>query len=272
MKKTVKNIIGWLVGCITFLAINLQRASDGMYAMDGGATAALILAIAAAAATTGAAVYNGIQAKKSKRAADRTIGGLKAENASDYYADYYRGALDNDETRAYLKRLDTAMAKQNRSLDNSIVSSGATHENALAAKQGKNEVMSGAMAQAVQAEDARKRQLKDRYFSRNQQLALSQLSADQQYAAQKAQTISQIASGISQAAAAYGMYSGGGYGGGGSAPSAQDYANAKATQNQHMSQMKSAINQQKSNYLKDAQQNKLNTSGLGKFRPLNPKI
>lgn len=162
--------------------------------------------LASAIISAGIAGYNAVSSKRAKNAADRTLGALNAENASNYYSDYYRGALENDSTRAYLKRLDQAMNRQNRTLDNSIVSTGATNENALAQRQAKNEVMSGAMGQAVAAEDARKQGLKDRYFQNKKNLTINQMNMDQQYRAQQQQNLAQLAEGISQAAGAYAMY------------------------------------------------------------------
>lgn len=228
MKKIIHCMI-WLAGCI-YGAIQLAGGADGgIIRCDGGATAMLIMAIAAAAISTGVAVRNSIAARKSKAAADRTIGGLNAENASNYYADYYRGALTSDSARAYLKRLDAAMGRQNRALDNSIVSTGATNENALAQRQAKNEVMGGAMAQAVAAEDARKDRTRQNYFNTKKNLTLAQMQADQNYENQKSANLSQIAGAISQAASAYGMYAGMGSGGttGGGGWTAPDMNKAK---------------------------------------------
>lgn len=145
------------------------------------AIVAIVSAAVAATAATAAAVSNSVQAKKAKKRADRTIGGLKAENATAYYQDYYRSALNNDSTRAYLKRLDKEMERQNKTLDNSIVSTGATHENALAAKESKNQVMSNAMASAVGAEDTRRQQIRNNYFTRHSALTQQQLANDAAY-------------------------------------------------------------------------------------------
>lgn len=200
---------------MAFVSIFLSPAYGDVIRCDGGATAMAIAAIVAAVVSAGVAVKNSISAKKSKAAADRTIGGLKAENASEYYADYYRGALENDSTKAYLKRLEKAMDKQNKTLDNSIVASGATTENKLAARQAKNEVMSGAMGQAVAAEDQYKRQVKNAYFNNNRSLALAQMQSDQQYEAQKEANLSDLAGSLQQAVSAYGMVAGeGGFGSG----------------------------------------------------------
>lgn len=185
-----------------------------------GADDALYIAAAAAIigglTTAGVGVANSIKAKKAKRAADRTFGNLSAENASNYYSDYYRGALENDSTRAYLKRLDAAMKRNNRALDNTIVSTGATQENSLAQKQAKNAVMSDAMGQAVSAEDARRDRIRNNYFTRKSQLDQAKTRNDQLYSAQQQQNLSTIASGVSQAASSFASL----YGGGGTAAAA----------------------------------------------------
>jgi hypothetical protein len=158
-------------------------------------------------------VANSISAKKQRKAAEKTIGGLNAENSSNYYADYYRGALQNDTTRAYLKRLDSKMAKNNQALDNTIVSSGATHENALAQRQGRNAVMSDTMANIVAAEDARRDRVRNNYFARKSQLEQADMNSRQQYSAQKQANRAQIASGIGQIASSFASLYGGGSGG-----------------------------------------------------------
>lgn len=178
-----------------------------------GADDALYIAAAAALigglTTAGVGVANSIKAKKAKRAADRTIGGLNAENSSNYYADYYRGALENDSTRAYLKRLDAAMKRNNRALDNTVVSTGATQENSLAQRQAKNAVMSDAMGQAVSAEDARRDRVRNNYFARKSQLEQQKMRNNQAYSAQQQQNLSTIASGVSQAASSFASLYGG---------------------------------------------------------------
>lgn len=227
-----------------------------------GADDALIIAAAAAligaAVKTGVAIHNSNQAKKAKRAADRTIGALNAENASNYYADYYRGALDNDSTRAYLKRLDAAMKKSNRALDNTIVSAGATNENKLAQKQAKNEVMSNAMAGAVQAEDARKRALQNNYFNRKSGYTLQQMNMDQAYRQQKAQNLSEIAAGVSDAVNAVGSIWGASAGSGGAHFSRPTSASANYTANA----ANSAFSNYTSDYLRNIGQQRMN-KGLG---------
>lgn len=196
-----------------------------------GADDALYIAAAAALigglTTAGVGVANSIKAKKAKRAADRTIGGLNAENSSNYYADYYRGALENDSTRAYLKRLDAAMKRNNRALDNTVVSTGATQENSLAQRQAKNAVMSDAMGQAVSAEDARRDRVRNNYFARKSQLEQQKMRNNQAYSAQQQQNLSTIASGVSQAASSFASLYGGG---GGSAAGAASAAGSSGYQ------------------------------------------
>ena len=222
MKKYFPTIIGWLTGAMVLLLGLLcdEPASEGLQVIRGEAAviAAIIAAAVAATAYGTAATVNSIQAKKAHRAAERTLGGLNAENASSFYSDYYRGALENDSTRAYLKKLDSAMKKQNRTLDNSIVASGATTENKLAQKQAKNEVMSDAMATAVQAEDKQRQGIKNNYLTRKQNLTLSKLKSDQAYEAEKARSRVLAAQGVASAASSLaGIWGAGGAAAGGAA-------------------------------------------------------
>lgn len=209
----------WLISlAITALSV-LSPSSEDVYHSEFFTIASIVSAAIAAAVAGGVAISNSVSAKRAKKAADRTIGGLKADNATAYYQDYYRSALDNDSTRAYLKRLDKQMAKQNQTLDNKLVSTGATTENKLAAKESRNAVMSDAMSKAVQAEDARRQNIRNNYFNRNQNLSLQQLQVDQNYAAQKQQNLAQLGGAVSQAASAATMaFAPQGGGGGSSAP------------------------------------------------------
>lgn len=211
---------------INFLAFILS-AVPLVFGADDALYIAAAAAIIGGLTTAGVGIANSISAKKNRKAAERTIGGLNAENSSNYYSDYYRSALDNDSTRAYLKRLDAAMRRQNRSLDNTIVSSGATHENALAARQGRNEVMGGAMAQAVAAEDARRDRVRNNYFARKSQLEQAEMNSRQWYSQQKQQNRATIASGVGQIASSIAnLYGAGAFGSGAGA------ATQAAAQNQ----------------------------------------
>lgn len=205
-----------------------------IWGVDDALIAAAIAAAVAGTATAAAGVANSISAKKQRKAAEKTIGGLNAENSSNYYADYYRGALQNDTTRAYLKRLDSKMAKNNQALDNTIVSSGATHENALAQRQGRNAVMSDTMANIVAAEDARRDRVRNNYFARKSQLEQADMNSRQAYSAQKQANRAQIASGIGQIASSFASLYGGGSGGSiasGAASSGSGYFNPRADMN-----------------------------------------
>lgn len=162
--------------------------------------AALIAAAIGAAVSTGMAIHNSQVTKSAHNEAKRTLGNLNTENTNDYYRDYYRSALDNDATRAYFKRLSDSIDKNNKALDNSVVSSGATQENQLAAKQAKNEVMSNTMDNIVANEDARKQATQNNYFNRKTTLTQSQLAENQNYANQKVANNTDLAEGIGQAA------------------------------------------------------------------------
>lgn len=222
-------MIGLAVTAVLYLLDSQACTDSQMVLADFGASALIAAAIAAAVAGTATAavgVANSISAKKNRKAAERTIGGLNAENSSNYYADYYRGALQNDAARAYLKRLDASMKKNNQALDNTIVSSGATHENALAQRQGRNAVVSDAMGNIVAAEDARRDRVRNNYFARKSQLDQAEMNSRQWYSQQKQQNRAAIASGIGQTASAIAnLYGAGAFGGGGGGMTMNDYRN-----------------------------------------------
>lgn len=165
----------------------------------------LIAAGIAALAAGGSAIMGARANRKNARIlADRN-----RENEQIYLQEYYRGALDNEGSRAYLKRLDEKMEENNTAIDNQAVASGATQENRLAAKQANNEVMSDAIAGLIEKEDARKLSVQDRYF--NNKAAIQ--SGQMQQNAAVANNWAQLGSGISNAAgslaAAYLMDGGG---------------------------------------------------------------
>lgn len=145
-----------------------------------------------ALAAGGSAIAGGIKNRQNQQ----ILGDLSKENEQRYLQEYYRGALDNDASKAYLKRLTTEMDKHNKALENSVVASGATHENALAQKQANNEVMSDAIAGLVEREDARKRDTENRYLTLKNQLAQGQMSQN----AAVANNWANLGQGISSAA------------------------------------------------------------------------
>lgn len=145
-----------------------------------------------ALASAGTSIAGGIKNRQSQR----ILANLDNENTERYLQEYYRGALDNDASKAYLKRLTSEMDRRDQALENSTVATGATHENALAQKQANNEVISDAIAGLVEREDARKRDVENRYLTMKNQLANAQMSQN----AAVANNWANLGSGISSAA------------------------------------------------------------------------
>lgn len=145
-----------------------------------------------ALASAGTSIAGGIKNRQSQR----ILANLDNENTERYLQEYYRGALDNDASKAYLKRLTSEMDRRDQALENSTVATGATHENALAQKQANNEVISDAIAGLVEREDARKRDVENRYLTMKNQLASAQMSQN----AAVANNWANLGSGISSAA------------------------------------------------------------------------
>lgn len=131
---------------------------------------------------------------------ERKIKAMEAENEADYLREYYRGALDNEGSRAYLKRLDERMKRSDKATENALAAQGATHENALAAKQANNEVYSDAVAGLVENEQARKDAVRSEYKHGKNAIAQSQMQQN----ANEAATWSQLGQGITSAAGALG--------------------------------------------------------------------
>jgi len=152
----------------------------------------LIAAGIAALAAGGSAIAGASANRKNSR----ILAGLQRENENMYLQEYYRGALDNEGAKAYLKRLDEKLQENNTAIDNQAVATGATHENRLAAKQANNEVMSDAVAGLVEREDNRKMAVKDRYFGNKTSL----LNGEMQQNAAIANNWANLGSGISSAA------------------------------------------------------------------------
>ena len=145
----------------------------------------------------GGSAIAGAQANKKNA---RILADREKENEQMYLQEYYRGALDNEGARAYLKRLDEKIAENNTALDNQAVASGATQENRLAAKQANNEVMSDAIAGLIGSEDNRKLTVQDRYF--NNKAAIQ--SGQMQQNAAIANNWANLGAGISSAAGTLG--------------------------------------------------------------------
>ena len=131
---------------------------------------------------------------------ERKIKAMENENRADYLREYYRGALDNEGSRAYLKRLDERMKRSDRAAENALTASGATHENALAVKQANNEVYSDAVSNLVENEQSRKDAVRADYKEGKNAIAQAQMQQN----ANEAATWSQVGNAISSAAGALG--------------------------------------------------------------------
>lgn len=152
----------------------------------------LVMAAVAVASSIFGAAKSGQANKKNKLMLD----GLEQENKSDFLKEYYRGALDNEGSKAYLKKLDNSMKEANKAVDNSAVATGATQENILAQKESNNRVMSDAVADLVTNEDLRKQQVKSNYFARRDSLQNGQMGVN----ASVGQNWANLGSGIANAA------------------------------------------------------------------------
>lgn len=130
----------------------------------------------------------------------RKIKAMENENRADYLREYYRGALDNEGSRAYLKRLDERMKRSDRAAENSLAAQGATHENALAVKQANNEVYSDAVSNIVENEQARKDAVRAQYKQGKNDIAEAQMKQN----ANEAATWSKVGQSIASAAGALG--------------------------------------------------------------------
>ena len=144
------------------------------------------------------AVSSGIGAIKSSKANKRNarqLRAMEAENEAEYLREYYRGALDNEGSKAYLKKLDERMKRSDAAAENALTAQGATHENALAVKQANNEVYSDAVSSLVENEQARKDQVRSDYKAGKRAIVEGQMQQNSNEAA----TASQLASGVSSA-------------------------------------------------------------------------
>ena len=147
-----------------------------------------------ALASAGGAIASSSANKKNAR----QLQAMKNENEQDYLREYYRGALDNEGSRAYLKKLDERLKRSDAATENALTAQGATHENALAAKQKGNEVYSDAVANLVENEQGRKDNVRAQYKQSKNQLA----NAEMQQNSNEAATWAQIGQGISDATGA----------------------------------------------------------------------
>ena len=165
-------------------------------------TVATALALLGAAASAGGS----IAAMGRNKQTENSLLGQK----SDLDTEYYLGLLEDPGYKSYIKELDRQSRESLRGIDNSVVSSGATAENALAQKARSNELVDNAVGRAIQREEQNKKY----YFSARNQLG-NQLGT---LRAQQAQNWMNIASNVAKSAGALGeSYLDDGIGGGGGA-------------------------------------------------------
>ncbi len=151
----------------------------------------LVMGLASAVASGVGAINS---SKANKRNA-RQLRAMEAENEAEYLREYYRGALDNEGSKAYLKKLDERMKRSDAAAENALTAQGATHENALAVKQANNEVYSDAVSSLVENEQARQDQVRADYKAGKRAIVEGQMQQNSNEAA----TASQLASGVSSA-------------------------------------------------------------------------
>lgn len=156
--------------------------------------------IVAAIASVASSAYSAIKSNKANKKNDKAIKAMENENRQDYLREYYRGALESESSKAYLKKLDERMKRADKAADNALTAKGATHENALAVKQANNEVYSNAVADLVANEQSRKDNIRSGY--KNQQNKI--LGAQMQQNSNEAATWSQLGEGIASAAGSLG--------------------------------------------------------------------
>ena len=162
-------------------------------------SAALIAGLAGAAIQGVGALKAGQQNRKNQKLLNQ----MGDENRADYMREYYRGALENPGSKAYLKRLDESLRDNTKATENTATATGATQENVLAAKQANNEVMSNAIGGLVQQEDMRKENIKQNYFQRKNALTQAQMGMNAQYGQNWMNTASNIAGAAGNLASVY---------------------------------------------------------------------
>ena len=143
------------------------------------------------------------KAASEMRKNERQLRSFQDENLRDYISNYYDGGLESRSSRAYLKRLDESMRDQQRIREGQSVSTGATQENILAAKQAQNRAMSDAISGIVSQDEQRKESARERYLQRKMNLMQGEMGARQQRAQNWITTAQGISSAAGSAASAF---------------------------------------------------------------------
>lgn len=159
----------------------------------------LALGIISALASIGGGIASSVSSKKADDANRRL---LNARN-DELLKEQYQGVLDDPGSRAYINTLNENLRDTITGVENSAVSTGATHENTLAAKESANRVMSGAMSQLLQREDAKRQGIiQQRGNLVNQEMAMNAESGARN-AQNWATTAGNVASAASMLGSAY---------------------------------------------------------------------
>lgn len=183
-----------------YLFLSQEIIINGVAVTPSYCIAPLIVAGIAAAISAAGSAAAGAKANKKNQ---EILSERNRENEMMYLSEYYRGALENDGSKAYLKRLEQMMEKRDKAADNSAVASGATQENRLAAKQANNEVISDAIAGLIEKEDNRKQTVQDRYFNNKAAIQSGQMAQNSAVANNWAQIGAGITSAAGSLASAY---------------------------------------------------------------------
>lgn len=144
----------------------------------------------------GSSVFGGIKANKARKEAEkeqrRILNQMAADNESNFLRDYYQDAFDDPSSRSYLKRISEEVYDRNKGIENSGISSGATHENSLAAKESANKEMGRAINDVVINNEGKKQAAKNQYIQRKNAIASGNMELTQQQGDMKAQNWSTL--------------------------------------------------------------------------------
>lgn len=186
-----------------YLFLSQEIIINGVAVTPSYSIAPLVVAGIAAAISAASTAGSAAAGAKANKKNQEILSERNRENEMMYLSEYYRGALENDGSKAYLKRLEQMMEKRYKAADNSAVASAATQENRLAAKQANNEVISDAIAGLIEKEDNRKQAVQDRYFNNKAAIQSGQMAQNSAVANNWAQIGAGISSAAGSLASAY---------------------------------------------------------------------
>lgn len=125
---------------------------------------------------------------------------MRDENESDFMRDYYQNAFDDPSAKSYLKKVSENATDQMKGIQNSGVSTGATHENVLAQKQASNEVVNDAMNHVVVNHEGKKQAAKEQYIGRKDAISQGDMSLAQQSGERQAQNWTNLGNNLADSA------------------------------------------------------------------------